>query len=765
MATSSYGSRWQQLFGLPQQPTSQPTQPASQLMNARQTAGHSASELALFRQLIDNSDDLFCVLDNHLVYRAANRAYLRAWRITRKALIGRHVKDILSQDFYDNTVKPRLEQCLRGEKVVFEAPRRNTAGQLRRQEICYTPWFGDQGRVRGVLVQVRDIHDRYLFQQRLQRKERLLDEAQQVAELGNWEQDFQQQTLWWSPQLYRILELDPETPPAFAHLIDRVHADDRDRVLAQHAKSVFQRPDWRLRYRLSMPDDRLKHVLEHCHTEFAENAALHRRVGTLQDITERELALQAQTQFFELAMDLLCIIGPDNTLLRVNPAWETILGYSEAELLNQNGLELVHPDDISATRRALQQVLCGQVLEHFENRCRHKNGDYRDIAWSARMFRSNGLVYAVGHDVTERKRMEREIRYRADLEQCLAEISTKLLCADKEALKPLIDWALARIGARIGAARACVALFQPGQRAARLTHEWHDAALEPLRQRLPVLDTQPLPLLMQHMRAGRISHLSSAKPLANDAQGERDLLAALGMQSLLLAPLRDDKHLFGIVCFASTQTERHWCEDELQVLRFLGNLIGGAIGRQRATDALSEARQQLEMIAYYDPLTGLANRRLLMDRLRQAMAVANREQHLLAVCYLDLDGFKPINDTHGHEAGDELLVAMAKRLTAGIRQCDTIARLGGDEFCALLGDMKSPTKIAEALDRIIERLAEPYTVNGQSVTVSASIGVAVYPQDASEADSLLRQADQSMYRAKQEGSNNYRFYSTDTTQP
>jgi diguanylate cyclase (GGDEF)-like protein/PAS domain S-box-containing protein len=166
-------------------------------------------------------------------------------------------------------------------------------------------------------------------------------------------------------------------------------------------------------------------------------------------------------------------------------------------------------------------------------------------------------------------------------------------------------------------------------------------------------------------------------------------------------------------------------------------------------------KDQLERIAHYDVLTGIPNRALLADRMLQAIAQTQRTRTLLAVCYLDLDGFKPINDSYGHDAGDHLLVVVAERLRACLRGGDTVARLGGDEFVLLLLGLEALEECRVALDRILEAVQRPVSIGSGQVTVSASIGVTLYPQDDGDADTLLRHADMAMYRAKQLGKNRY----------
>jgi diguanylate cyclase (GGDEF)-like protein len=175
--------------------------------------------------------------------------------------------------------------------------------------------------------------------------------------------------------------------------------------------------------------------------------------------------------------------------------------------------------------------------------------------------------------------------------------------------------------------------------------------------------------------------------------------------------------------------------------------------------SLKEHQIQLEHIAQYDALTNLPNRVLLGDRMHQAMAQAQRRGQLMAVAYLDLDGFKSINDIHGHEAGDQLLIALASRMNLALREGDTLARLGGDEFVAVLLDLPDVSASVPMLTRLLAATAQPVHLDAQILQVSASLGVTFYPQaEEVDADLLLRQADQAMYQAKLAGKNRYHVF-------
>jgi diguanylate cyclase (GGDEF)-like protein/PAS domain S-box-containing protein len=174
---------------------------------------------------------------------------------------------------------------------------------------------------------------------------------------------------------------------------------------------------------------------------------------------------------------------------------------------------------------------------------------------------------------------------------------------------------------------------------------------------------------------------------------------------------------------------------------------------------LKDQQRQLEHLAYFDALTGLPNRRMLADRFHIALSQTQRDSNSMAVCYLDLDGFKALNDRLGHGIGDQLLIEVAARLTACIRGGDTVARLGGDEFVLVLAGFDRDTERDLALDRILASLSAPFSLSGNDVQISASIGVSRYPDDlADDLDTLLRHADQAMYVAKQGGRNRWHVF-------
>jgi diguanylate cyclase (GGDEF)-like protein len=175
-------------------------------------------------------------------------------------------------------------------------------------------------------------------------------------------------------------------------------------------------------------------------------------------------------------------------------------------------------------------------------------------------------------------------------------------------------------------------------------------------------------------------------------------------------------------------------------------------------DQQEENRRQLQYLAYHDVLTGLPNQLLVKDRLAQAIAFADRSGNRVALLFLDLDNFKTINDSLGHPVGDALLRAVTDRLIGCIRDTDTLARQGGDEFLVILADVDSSDDIATLAEKLLERLVMPFQIEGHDLSTSASIGIAIHPDDSRDFDTLLKKADTALYEAKAAGRNTYRFF-------
>jgi diguanylate cyclase (GGDEF)-like protein len=231
-------------------------------------------------------------------------------------------------------------------------------------------------------------------------------------------------------------------------------------------------------------------------------------------------------------------------------------------------------------------------------------------------------------------------------------------------------------------------------------------------------------------------------------------------------PLKVHERVTGVLCVYRRESSGPFADSERYSLAALADHAAIAIENARL---YKEAQQELAQrkraedailqLAYHDNLTGLPNRTLFNDRTGVALARARRYSQRLAVMLLDLDHFKKVNDTLGHSVGDELLKAVGQRLTAVLRESDTVCRMGGDEFLLLLPEIDKPEHAATAAQRILEVIREPFSFGEHTLRITTSIGIAVYPDDGEDGDRLAKRADVAMYRAKDKGRDNYQRYS------
>ena len=236
----------------------------------------------------------------------------------------------------------------------------------------------------------------------------------------------------------------------------------------------------------------------------------------------------------------------------------------------------------------------------------------------------------------------------------------------------------------------------------------------------------------------------------------------------LLAKLVDpDDPKKGSIFITEDISERKLAQEELEsrVKRRTAELAATNVRLEHEIAERHLIELQVRHLANHDVLTDLPNRRLLEDRLDQALKAARRSGHPVAAMFIDLDHFKPVNDTLGHRIGDLLLQAVARRLSSQLRESDTVARVGGDEFVLLLPELHSRDDTIRIAERVMASLVQPYLIEGHELRISTSIGIGLYPEDGHNADTLLGCADAAMYRAKEGGRNHYRFYSPQPPHP
>ncbi len=254
-----------------------------------------------------------------------------------------------------------------------------------------------------------------------------------------------------------------------------------------------------------------------------------------------------------------------------------------------------------------------------------------------------------------------------------------------------------------------------------------------------------------YMDDRRIRHLPQ-RPLPPPGNSILGKTVQPELARLAAAALRGE-HSVGELVFGNLPHEVH-CTPRRDPDGHISGLVGVAI------DISEHKRQEAELarLAHYDGLTGLANRALATDQMRIAFARARRNGHLVAVCFLDLDNFKHVNDSMGHHMGDELLCQVAQRLANAVRECDLVARFGGDEFLVLLEELSQEADAARIAHHLLSLFEQPFHLHGREIFATTSIGIALFPRDGKNPEQTLTSADAAMYEAKQAGRNNYRFF-------
>ena len=416
------------------------------------------------------------------------------------------------------------------------------------------------------------------------------------------------------------------------------------------------------------------------------------------------------SQAFRHAAIGMALVLPDGRFLQVNDSLCRMLGYTTDEMLTATFQVITHPDDLAGDLALVQAVLAGERLSfHMEKRYIHRDGHTVHAQLSVSLVRDENSepLYFVSQieDISERKAFEDALfRERELAEVTLKSIGDAVITTDPDlivtSLNPIAE-AMTGWPSHEAVGRPMDDIFQ---------------LREPLSGR-----TIPNPLVSAVQKNAIVG-------LTTDAI----LVHRNGFHSPIedsAAPIHD----------------------------YAGNVIGGVVVFHDVSETRALALKMAHL-AHHDSLTGLPNRALLQSRMEFAVTVATRRNQRAALLFVDIDHFKQINDTMGHAAGDALLQEVARRIRAAVRADDTVSRLGGDEFVVLLPLVDSAADASTVAEKVLAACSQAVGMDAFALTISFSIGISLYPDDAEDAESLLRNADTAMYEAKMQGRNGYRFF-------
>ena len=512
-------------------------------------------------------------------------------------------------------------------------------------------------------------------------------------------------------ELYQKLSGYTDTELIGTYSLNNIYPDDREMVREEAIKCLKENRLEPYEYRFINKKGDVMWVWETITPiVYKEERAT---LGSFMDITERkkvEEKLRHEEKRFralaEQSSDIIVLVNREGIITYENPAVERYLGLKVEERIGAGVFERIHPDDLKLSIDTFN-MLSGDINApdpHFEIRLRHRNGSWHTFELvGSKMIHENVVEYVIINlrDITERKQMEKELRQSEEKYRTILEnIQEGYFEVDLAGNYTFFNDSLCRI---------------------------HGYPKEEL--------------------------LGMNNRQYTDKETAKKVFQAFNKVYNTGEPLKEFNWQI-----TRKDGAKRFIEASVSLQKDSSDKPIGFRGIIRDITERKQIEQQLNHIATHDTLTGLPNRMLFIDRLEVALAQSKRNRHKLAVMMLDLDHFKDINDTLGHMVGDQLLKEVGYRLSGLLRQNDTVARLGGDEFIVLLSDLERMEDVIRVAKIVLKAFGQPFVCGNHKLTSSTSIGIAVYPDDGEDIDSLLKKSDVAMYSVKMQGRNNYKFF-------
>ena len=590
-------------------------------------------------------------------------------------------------------------------------------GDLLSIELVIGATFFFLSAMRATSMMNSTLRDKLALSRQLKDSDETYRLAMETSKDGLWDWEVNTSKVYYSPGWTRILG-EKDVPNVYASWEERIHPDDKQAVLDSLQTHLDGKTStWQGEHRLRNVNDNWIWVTGRGQVvERDRDGKPLRMIGTMTDITERKQAELAMKESMAKYQGLVEDIGSKlvvynhvphtGELLYVGNGFESIFGVSREAAMHQSWQSLIdwNSDDLEKSNQCVSELVEDKSdFAQFDMAFNHPDGEERVVRVSCHPIKDDSgkvvTINGIVEDITEQKSAQEQVRLLA-----------KLFLVSQNGV--IITDAQNRI---VDANPTCVRVTGYSK---------------------------------EELVGSNPSIFSSGKHTAE-------------FYSDMWQQLQKDGHWQGEIWNRKKTGEIY--SEQLKI-----NAIYDDEGKPRHYVAvyhdlsyLKEREAELKQIAFTDVLTGLPNRLLLFDRMQQAILRSNRSNKRIAVCYLDLDEFKPINDSYGHHAGDEVLVEVAKRLKHIVRINDTVARIGGDEFVLLLQDITQGDELHELLDRILYTLSQPFDMPFATVSVSASIGVVMQDQHDNDADEVLSNADKAMYEAKSQGKNRYCIHTAD----
>ena len=797
-----------------------------------------------FNAMMENTDDYVYFKDQNHVFTGASQTLtsIASFHIT-------HWKDIVGLTDYDIFSEEDADEHYLLEKQIFSGipiaqqvkKTLDAAGNRGWIDNRKYPLQDSNGQLNGLFCIARNITQQKKAEESLQLSESRLQTVLAYSKIGFWELQSDQESAFWSDEVYQIFGFEKNIKPGPESLCSVVNESDFPVFIKSVKNAFLNGHEHHVEYRIKRPSDGKERWID-CRGKIitGEGGKPEKISGFIQDITERKTeelnTLKNEEMYrhlFEMSEDPMWMIL-DNKFVVANQSAAKTLGYDTIEeVVNISPSQVspkYQPDGCSSNKKALEMISIAFKNNYHRFDWMHvdKNGKKFPVEVSLTRvpFSGREALFCIWRDISIRKTAEEmlqksEERWHFALEgngegvwdwdlttdhvffskqhsamrgyqenevsndldswkKCIhPDDIERVYCAldkhfeHKSASYECEYRLLCKNGSYIWILdRGKVIKWSGDQKALRMIGTHMD--ITPRREAEKKLQLSSS--VFTHTYEGIVitdtnKKIIDVNPAFLEITGyNREEI--IGQNPRILRSDRQDTQFYQSM-WQDINENDYWQGEiwnrkkggeyyaELLTISVLKNDIGEITNYLGVFTDITQTKLQqekLDLMAYYDVLTKLPNRALFIDRFNQAIAHSKRSNSQLAICYIDLDKFKPINDKYGHETGDLVLIEVAKRITDCIREEDTVSRQGGDEFALLISNVESQTHCEKTLERIHHVLSQPFLIDSISHDISASSGYTIYPNDTGDIDTLLRHADQAMYKAKQLGRNQYHLF-------
>ena len=344
--------------------------------------------------------------------------------------------------------------------------------------------------------------------------------------------------------------------------------------------------------------------------------------------------------------------------------------------------------------------------------------------------------------------------YKIEFQKMVLDISFEFMSINQESFDKKVNNLLGKVGSFFDVDRTYLFTLDYNNDTMTYSNEWCNTGINPEVGTIEEIPLGVFPWWLDQLNKNNLVYVEDVNVMPDEASAEQDQLYRQDVKSLVSVPIIVEGKIQAFIGIDSVTSTKKWTEENIELLYIMAKILSSGITH-------INYHKKIDFMAYYDALTGLPNHSLLTDRVNQGIFRASRQETLISIMFIDLDGFKMINDTLGHDQGDELLKQVSRRLLSVVRKNDTVCRLGGDEFVLYINDYKDEDNLDIIASKVIGVFNKPFVLKNQEYFITGSVGISQYPIDGDDVKTLIKNADMAMYKAKSLGKNQYQKCSND----